>query len=68
MNSQKLKQKLINFSINTIQLRLLGERGREANSGFVGMSSFGASAPANTLFEHYGITSEQVVKLAKSKI
>jgi len=32
------------------------------------MSSFGASAPANTLFEHYGITSEQVVKLAKSKI
>ena len=47
---------------------LLGERGREANSGFVGMSSFGASAPANTLFEHYGITSEQVVKLAKSKI
>ena len=47
---------------------LLGERGREANSGFVGMSSFGASAPASTLFEHYGITSEQVVKLAKSKI
>ena len=27
---------------------LLGERGREANSGFVGMSSFGASAPANS--------------------
>jgi transketolase len=47
---------------------LLGERGREANSGFIGMSSFGASAPADTLFNHYGITSEQIVRLAKSKI
>ena len=47
---------------------LLGERGREATSGFIGMSSFGASAPADTLFNHYGITSEQIVRLAKSKI
>ena len=47
---------------------LLGERGREANSGFIGMSSFGASAPAKTLYDHYGITPEAIVKLAKSKI
>ena len=47
---------------------LLGERGRETNSGFVGMSSFGASAPAKTLYDHYGITPEAIVKLAKSKI
>ena len=47
---------------------LLGERGREANSGFIGMSGFGASAPASTLFEHYGITSQQIVELAKSKL
>ena len=47
---------------------LLGERGKEANSGFIGMSGFGASAPANTLFEHYGITPEQIIELAKSKL
>ena len=47
---------------------LLGERGKEANSGFIGMSGFGASAPASTLFEHYGITPEQITELAKSKL
>ena len=47
---------------------LLGERGREAKSGFIGMSSFGASAPAKTLYDHYGITPEAIVKLSKSKI
>ena len=47
---------------------LMGERGREANSGFIGMSGFGASAPASTLFEHYGITPEQIIELAKSKL
>ena len=47
---------------------LLGERGKEANSGFIGMSGFGASAPASTLFAHYGITPEQIIELAKSKL
>ena len=47
---------------------LLGERGKEVNSGFIGMSGFGASAPASTLFEHYGITPEQIIELAKSKL
>ena len=37
---------------------LLGERGREAKAGFVGMEGFGASAPAGTLFEKFGITPE----------
>ena len=37
---------------------LLGERGRETKAGFVGMDSFGASAPANELFEMFGITAE----------
>ena len=39
---------------------LCGERGREAKSGFVGMDSFGASAPAGTLYEKFGITPEAV--------
>ena len=45
---------------------LLGERGREAKAGFVGMHSFGASAPAEELFEKFGITAEAVVEKAKS--
>ena len=45
---------------------LLGERGREAKAGFVGMSSFGASAPAGELFEKFGITADNAVETAKS--
>ncbi|MEM7319192.1 MAG: transketolase C-terminal domain-containing protein, partial [Pseudomonadota bacterium] len=44
---------------------LLGERGREAKSGFIGMSSFGASAPAGDLFKHFGITAEATVAKVK---
>jgi transketolase len=44
------------------------ERFTGANGGFVGMSSFGASAPAKELFEHFGITAEAVVALAKEKL
>jgi transketolase len=45
---------------------LLGERGREAKSDFIGMNSFGASAPAETLFEHFGITTNAVVERVKA--
>ncbi|MCA0994713.1 transketolase [Alloyangia pacifica] len=44
---------------------LLGERGREAKQAFVGMDSFGASAPAEVLYEKFGITAENVVEKAK---
>ncbi len=37
---------------------LLGERGKEAKADFVGMTGFGASAPAPDLYEHFGITAE----------
>jgi transketolase len=37
---------------------LLGERGNRNKAGFVGMDSFGASAPAGTLYEHFGITAK----------
>ena len=39
---------------------LCGERGRAAKSDFVGMEGFGASAPADELFERFGITPEAV--------
>ncbi len=45
---------------------LLGERGREAKAGFVGMDSFGASAPAEELYEKFGITAKAVAEKVKS--
>jgi len=45
---------------------LCGERGREARAGFVGMDSFGASAPADVLYEKFGITAEAVADKVKS--
>ncbi|WP_108483264.1 transketolase [Oceaniglobus ichthyenteri] len=37
---------------------LFGERGKRDKGDFVGMEGFGASAPAETLFEKFGITAE----------
>jgi transketolase len=45
---------------------LLGERGREAKADFVGMSTFGASAPYERLFQEFGITAEAVVARARA--
>ncbi|WP_417808087.1 transketolase [Thioclava sp.] len=45
---------------------LLGERGREAKAGFVGMDRFGASAPAPELYEKFGITPEAVADKVKA--
>ncbi len=44
---------------------LLGERGNSKKAAFVGMDGFGASAPAETLFERFGITAENVAQKAK---
>lgn len=35
---------------------------------FVGMDSFGASAPAEKLFEHFGITTKEIIKKVKEKL
>ncbi|MGY6661853.1 MAG: transketolase [Glycocaulis sp.] len=40
--------------------------GREG--GFVGMTGFGASAPAEQLYEHFGITAERVVEEALKRV
>ena len=40
-----------------------GENGR-----FIGMSSFGASAPGGHLYEHFGLTSQAVVDAAREVI
>lgn len=44
---------------------LLSERGNAKKAAFVGMDSFGASAPAETLFEEFGITAANVARKAK---
>ena len=41
---------------------LFGERGNQNKAAFVGMSGFGASGPAKDLYEHFKITSDEVVK------
>ena len=35
---------------------------------FVGLYSFGASAPAAKLYEHFGITAKKVVEAAKGQL
>jgi transketolase len=45
---------------------LLGERGREAKADFVGMTTFGASAPMERLYKEFGITAEATVAKAKA--
>jgi transketolase len=40
--------------------------GREG--GFVGMSGFGASAPAKDLYAHFGITPDAVVRAAEERL
>ena len=37
-------------------------------ASFVGMTGFGASAPAGELFAHFKITKEAVVAAAKAKL
>jgi len=43
--------------------RFLGDTGR-----FVGMHSFGASAPIEVLYEHFGITADAVVEAVKAQL
>ncbi|MDH5750092.1 MAG: transketolase, partial [Rhodospirillales bacterium] len=43
--------------------RYIGE-----NGGFVGMTGFGASAPAEELYEYFGITAAAVVAAAKARM
>jgi transketolase len=43
--------------------RLLGDSG-----GFVGMSSFGASAPYKQLYEHFGITADAVTQAVRERL
>jgi transketolase len=43
--------------------RWVGDAGR-----FLGMTTFGESGPAKDVYEHFGITSERVVELARESM
>ncbi|GAB1363789.1 transketolase [Rhodobacter sp.] len=47
---------------------LLGERGREGKAAFIGMSTFGASAPYERLYKEFGITAEAAAAAAKAML
>ncbi|MEL6915094.1 MAG: transketolase [Pseudomonadota bacterium] len=47
---------------------LFGERGKRDKGAFVGMESFGASAPGEALFKQYGITAEATAEAAKAML
>ena len=52
----------------------LGETGSgryawlQPDGGFVGMTGFGASAPIEDLYEHFGITAQAVVEAVKARL
>ncbi|WP_055046185.1 transketolase [Devosia sp. A16] len=53
----------IEAGIEMSWLKLLGDKGR-----FIGMHSFGASAPAEQLYEHFGITAKAIVEAVMAQL
>ncbi len=49
-------------------VRLGWDKYIRSHGGFVGMTGFGASAPAPELFEHFGITADNVVAEVKKRM
>ena len=40
----------------------------QPDGAFIGMTGFGASAPAGALYKHFGITAEAVVEAVKARL
>ena len=49
-------------------VRMGWDRYLGANGAFIGMASFGASAPIKALYQRFGITSDAIVKAAKERL
>jgi transketolase len=47
---------------------LYGERGRREKGDFVGMHDFGGSAPADQLYETFGITAEAIAEKVRAML
>jgi transketolase len=53
----------VEAGVSACWARLVGDRGE-----VVGIDRFGASAPAEALFEHYGMTSENVCRAVRESL
>lgn len=49
-------------------MRMGWDRYIGSDGSFIGMSGFGASAPANVLFEQFGITTSAIVAEAQDRL
>jgi transketolase len=47
-------------------VRLGWDRWLGPHAAFIGMSDFGASAPGEAVYQHFGITAEKVAEAARS--
>jgi len=63
----------INATIGDAEVRIVVEAGVSLgwsdvidNCAFIGMTGFGASAPAKALYQHFGITTEAIVEAAQA--
>jgi transketolase len=69
---EKYRASLLNQSKVTVAVEAAVRQGWDAIIGsdgiFVGMKSFGESAPYQKLYEHFGITAEAVVEQVKKKV
>ncbi len=70
--SAENRQQIIGEAPVRIGVEAAIKQGWEAIIGcegaFIGMDSFGASAPADQLFEHFGITTEAIVSAAREQL
>ncbi|MBO6816488.1 MAG: transketolase [Rhizobiaceae bacterium] len=70
--SAENRQQIIGDAPVRIGVEAAIKQGWEAIIGcegaFIGMDSFGASAPADQLFEHFGITTEAIVSAAREQL
>ncbi|MCK5295797.1 MAG: transketolase [Alphaproteobacteria bacterium] len=69
---KEYKDKVLGKNTVRIAVEALSSYGWEKYTGLdgavIGMKGFGASAPADKLFEHFGITAEAVVNAAMARI
>ena len=73
---------IFSFQSNSYKEKILGNKPKFAieasmingwekfvpSENFIGMESFGKSAPYEKLYDHFGITSEKLIKMIKEKI
>ncbi len=72
LQDDKYKQEVLGQGTTRVAVEAAVRQGWDryiqSHGGFVGMTGFGASAPAGELFEHFGITADAVVTEVKKRL